>query len=239
MKRPVIGITIDSHSSAPRRYELPMDYVTSVERGGGLPMLIPYGVDHALVPRYVDAVDGIVFTGGNDLDPSLYGETLHPNAVPIDPARQNFELALMREVESRRIPALGVCLGSQLMNVYRGGSLIQFLPDRDGEEKLEHRRLDDPTRRHKVSIDANSNLAKIVGTTEIVANTRHKQAIRQPGHGLRVVATAPDGVIEGIEDPNLPMFMAVQWHPENLFEDPAHLRLFKHLAHKAQEYRSA
>jgi putative glutamine amidotransferase len=238
MKRPLIGITIDSHTTASRRYELPMDYVTSVALAGGLPLLIPFGVDHTLITQYVDAVDGIVFTGGNDLDPSLYGETRHPNAIPIDPARQNFELALMKEVESRRIPALGVCLGSQLMNVYRGGSLIQFLPDRDGDDKLEHRRLDDPTRRHKVSINPDSNLAKIVGTTEVVANTRHKQAIRQPGRGLRVVATAPDGVIEGIEDPTLPMFMAVQWHPENLFEDPAHLRLFRHLTEKATEYRA-
>jgi putative glutamine amidotransferase len=238
MKRPVIGITIDTHASAPRRYELPMDYVTSVERGGGLPLLIPYGVDHALIPLYSDAVDGIVFTGGNDLDPALYGEKRHPNAIPIDPARQNFELALMAEVERRRLPALGVCLGSQLMNVYRGGSLQQFLPDREQPEKLEHRRLDDPTRRHNVRIDPASNLAKIVGTTEVVANTRHKQAINKPGRGLRVVATAPDGVIEGIEDPTLPMFMAVQWHPENLFEDPAHLRLFKHLTAKAREFRS-
>jgi putative glutamine amidotransferase len=237
MKRPVIGITTDT-SSAGRRYEVTMDYAISVERAGGLPLLVPYGVDHALIPQYVDALDGIVFSGGNDLDPALWGEKRHPGAVPIDPARQNFELALMAEVERRRLPALGVCLGSQLMNVYRGGTLVQFLPDRDDPAKLEHRRLDDPSRRHTVTIDPASNLAKIVGTTEVTANTRHKQAIKEPGRGLRVVATAPDGVVEGIEDPTLPLFMAVQWHPENLFEDPAHLRLFQHLTAKARESRS-
>src|SRR6185295_5425012 len=112
------------------RYMSTITYAAAVERAGGLPLLLPYAVDHALIPQYVDLLDGICFSGGNDMDPCLYGvKEWHPKCVKMDPRRQNFEFALIAEVEKRRVPALGVCFGSQLMNVYRGGSLIQFLPD--------------------------------------------------------------------------------------------------------------
>ncbi|HLL87854.1 MAG TPA: gamma-glutamyl-gamma-aminobutyrate hydrolase family protein, partial [Tepidisphaeraceae bacterium] len=121
--RPIIGITVDTHDK-PNQYESPTGYSTSVEKAGGLPVLLPYKADLSLVPAYVDLLDGIIFSGGNDLDPALYGGgPYHPKAAPIDPLRQRFELALLAEVERRRLPALGICLGSQLMNVYRGGSL--------------------------------------------------------------------------------------------------------------------
>jgi putative glutamine amidotransferase len=120
------------------------------------------------------------------------------------------------------------------MNVYRGGSLIQFLPDVSRDPMLEHRRLGDPMRRHSIRINPDTALAETIGKGEISANTRHKQAIKQLGRGLRITATAPDGVIEGIEDPSLPMFMAVQWHPENLHDQPEHLAPFRLLVEKAK-----
>src|SRR5215210_2690707 len=141
MARPVIGITMD-YGDKPNQYMLTYGYATSIERAGGLPWPLPYKTDLSLIPEFVDRLDGIVFSGGDDLDPSLYGETRHPNAEPIDPDRQQFELALIAEVERRRMPALGICLGCQLMNVYRGGSLHQFLPDAQREGSLEHRKLD-------------------------------------------------------------------------------------------------
>src|SRR5208282_1176661 len=147
MSRPVIAITIDQHDEA-GKYESPADYAKSVELAGGLPVLLPYQSDLSLIPQYVDLLDGILFTGGNDLDPSIFGQTRHAKAVPIDPARQKFELALLAEVERRRLPALGICLGSQLMNVYRGGSLHQFLPDVPREELLEHRKVGEKLLRH-------------------------------------------------------------------------------------------
>lgn len=234
MSRPRIGITTDTHDG-PDQYESPAAYATSVEKAGGLPLLLPYRTDLSLVPQMVDALDGILFSGGNDLDPALYGEVYHPQAVPIDPKRQAFELALLAEVERRRMPALGICLGSQLMNVYRGGSLIQFLPELLRRPPLEHRKIDGNIPRHPVRVRPESLAARAMGDTEIDANSSHKQAIRQVGRGLRIVGTAPDGVIEGIEDPSLPLFLGVQWHPERLHDEPEHLALFRLLVDKATE----
>jgi putative glutamine amidotransferase len=232
MKRPVIAITIDSAERADY-YESPCSYSTSVEKAGGLPLLLPYRTNLELISGYVDLIDGIVFSGGDDLDPALYGETRHPKAIPIDPDRQKFELALLAEVERRRMPALGVCCGSQLMNVYRGGSLIQFLPDEPRTGALEHRKNAENPQRHAVTVDPQSQLGAAIGKAEISVNTFHKQAVRKLGRGLRVVATAPDGVIEGFEDPSLPLFAAVQWHPERLSDEPEHLAPFKLLVRKA------
>lgn len=231
-RRPAIGVTLGT-ADGKARYELPFDYAASIERAGGLPLAIPYRTDLTLIPDIVDRLDGVLFTGGDDLDPALYGETYHPNAEPVDPDRQRFELALMAEVERRRVPALGVCLGSQLMNVYRGGSLIQFLPEFERQGGLEHRKLDDDGRRHPVRIEPGTVLHAAIGRDEVVANTRHKQAIRRVGRGLRVNAVAPDGVIEGIEDPTLPLFLAVQWHPENLSTAAEHLAPFRLLVERA------
>jgi putative glutamine amidotransferase len=236
MKRPIIGVTVDNFDGMDR-YRSNMDYAAAVEQAGGLPVLLPYRVDHALVPQYVDLCDGILFTGGNDLDPALYGESQwHPKAERIDPARQSFELALIAEVEKRRLPALGVCLGSQLMNVHRGGSLVQFLPDQPRENAIEHRRVpkEDP-KRHDITLVADSQLGRAIATTRISVNSFHKQGVKQIGRGLRVVATAPDGVIEAFEDPSFPLFAAVQWHPERLIDEAAHLAPFTLLVEKAKE----
>jgi putative glutamine amidotransferase len=239
MKRPVIGITMDTRDEpkpgdAPSYYQLGFDYATSVERAGGLPLAIPYRTDHSLIPQIVDLLDGILFTGGNDLDPALYGEAWHPKAVRIDPARQAFELALLTEVERRRVPALAICLGCQLMNVHRGGSLTQFLPD--DATKQEHRRAaaGEPIRRHAIKVEPDSVLGKAIGKREVSANTYHKQAVKSVGRGLRVNAVADDGTIEGLEDPTLPLFAAVQWHPERLNSEEEHLAPFKLLVEKAR-----
>jgi putative glutamine amidotransferase len=232
MALPRIGITVDTHDRSDH-YESPMAYATSVEKAGGLPLLLPYRTSLSLIPQIVDTLDGMLFSGGNDLDPALYGETHHPKAVPIDPARQKFELALLAEVERRRVPALGICLGSQLMNVYRGGSLDQFLPDQNLRPAIEHRKTDDVMPRHGVRVNADSLVAQAVGKTDIDANSSHKQAVKTLGRGLRIIGFAPDGVIEGIEDPTLPLFLGVQWHPERLHNEPDHLALFRLLVEKS------
>jgi putative glutamine amidotransferase len=238
MQRPVIGITMDSND-AESGYLLTFDYAKSVEAAGGLPFAIPYKVPLALIPQYVDLVDGVLFTGGNDLDPALYSdEPWHPKAARIDPARQQFELALLAEVERRRTPVLGVCLGSQIMNVHRGGSLVQFLPDVSRDAALEHRKgAVDGGNRHAVKIEPGTILHKAIGKPEIVANTRHKQAVGKLGKGLRASAFAPDGIVEAIEDPSMPLYLAVQWHPENLSDAPEHLAPFKLLVERAAESR--
>jgi putative glutamine amidotransferase len=236
MKRPIIGLTMDS-GAKPNSYSLNSDYPTSIEKAGGIPVPIPFRTDYALIPEIVDMLDGILFIGGDDMDPALYGETWHPKAIKMDPERQNFEFALIAEVEKRRLPTLGVCFGSQLMNVHRGGSMHQFLPDIQGEGAIEHRKLDREAPQHPINVDPNSLIGKAVGKAQIEANTYHKQAANRVGRGLKVVATAPDGVIEGFEDPSFPLFAAVQWHPERLSDKPEHLALFKLLVTKASENR--
>jgi putative glutamine amidotransferase len=232
MPLPRIGITVDTHDK-PEQYESPMEYATSVEKAGGLPLLLPYRSDLSLIPQYLDTLDGILFSGGNDLDPSAWGEIYHPQAVPIDPVRQRFELALMQEVERRRMPSLGICLGSQLMNVYRGGSLAQFIPDENRQPAIEHRKTNGVCPRHVVSVNPESIVAHLTGKTDIDANSSHKQAVKRLGRELQIVATAPDGVIEGVEDPSLPLFLGVQWHPERLHEEDDHLALFRLLVERA------
>jgi putative glutamine amidotransferase len=230
---PIIGVTIDI-SEDPAKYESPCAYAYAVEKAGGLPILLPYRADLALIPRYVDLIDGILFTGGDDLDPTTFGETRHAKAIPVDPMREKFEMALLAEVEKRRIPILGICMGSQLMNVYRGGSLIQFLPDEQRTEPLEHRKVGDFLPRHAVELDTSSKLGEAIGKNEISVNSYHKQAVRKIGRGLKIIATAPDGVIEGFEDPDMPLFAAVQWHPERLYDkEPEHLAPFKLLVEAA------
>ncbi len=229
MSLPIIGVTTDCNDRR-TQYSLPYGYTESVERAGGLPFLIPYRTNLSLIRQIVDRLDGIVFSGGDDLDPIIYGESRHEKAEAIDPARETFERALLAEVEKRRLPTLGICLGSQLMNTHRGGSLIQFLPEVTRNGALEHRRLEDWGRRHPVSLVPGTAVADITGKSEIIVNTSHKQSVNKPGRNLRVIATSPDGIIEGVEDPSLPMFVGVQWHPERLTaEMPEHLALFKRL----------
>lgn len=234
MSRPIIGITVDT-SDKPNRYESPIDYARSVELAGGLPILLPYHADFSLIPQYADLIDGMLFTGGNDLDPTRWGEELHPMAVPIDPPREKFEMALLAEVESRRIPTLGICLGSQLMNVHRGGTLHQFLPDYNRDDPLEHRRMGKEILRHPVTLEGDSRIGRAIGKPEISVNTYHKQSVAKLGRGLRVIAKAPDGVVEGFEDPSYPLFAAVQWHPERMVDESEHLALFKLLVEESRK----
>jgi putative glutamine amidotransferase len=232
MKRPVIGLTTDSNDTDDR-YLSTMTYAAAIERAGGLPLLLPYAVDHLLVPQYVDLLDGICFSGGNDMNPVRYGEEWHPKVAKMDPRREAFEFALLAEVEKRRTPALGVCFGSQLMNVHRGGSLIQFLPEQK-PDAMEHRYLKEKgLTRHDVKLDTNSALGRAIGKSNVSVNTYHKQAVNKIGRGLKIIATAPDGVIEAFEDPSFPLFAAVQWHPERLIDEPEHLAPFKLLVAKA------
>jgi gamma-glutamyl-gamma-aminobutyrate hydrolase PuuD len=232
MTRPLIGITTDYN---PKRtsYQSQYTYAESVERGGGLPVLIPYRVNFDLIPQFVSTLQGIVFTGGDDLDPSSYGESKANGVELVDPERERFERALLAEVEKRRLPTLGICLGSQLMNVHRGGNLHQFLPDLARDNALEHRRLDDWGRRHEVTLQDGTTLARHLGKQRVTVNTSHKQSVKQVGKGLRVIATSPDGVIEGVEDPTMPLFLGVQWHPERMTDQRDHLAIFELLVAKA------
>jgi putative glutamine amidotransferase len=229
MSRPLIGITCD-YDDKREHYQVPYAYAQAVEKAGGLPLLIPYRLDLSLAAQIADSLDGIVFSGGDDVDPATFGEARHPKANAVDPLREKFERALFAEVEKRRLPTLAICMGSQLINVARGGSLTQFIPD--DKTKLEHRKLGDVHPQHDVTLAADSEYARRVGRERIVANSSHKQAANKLGRGLRVIATAPDGTIEGFEDTDLPL-IAVQWHPERMTDKPEHHALFAMLVERS------
>ena len=222
-KAPIIGITTYPRDDR-GRYSLPAEYVSAVERAGGVPMLIPPVPEHAL--RYLDLVDGVVLAGGGDIAPQHYRGNAHELNYGVDARRDELELTLARELLRRRQPTLAICRGMQVVNVALGGTLIEHLPAVVGEQVPHRKPPRDPTP-HAIRIEPDSRLAELLGATELQPMSWHHQAIRDVAPGLNVVARAPDQTIEGVELPEQPWLIAVQWHPElTAHEDAAQQRLF-------------
>jgi putative glutamine amidotransferase len=210
-----VGVTLDAEEggySAYPWYALRANYAQAVADAGGVPLALPHlpGQTDAML----DAIDALIVTGGAfDVSPALYGvgET-HPT-VTLKQGRTAAELALLRGAMARGMPVLGICGGMQLLAVALGGTLIQHIPD-SVPNALPH---EQPNPRHEagheVRIESNTRLQAIVGTARMVVNSSHHQAVRDPGRAI-VNAVAPDGVIEGIEDPAAVFLIGVQWHPE-------------------------
>jgi putative glutamine amidotransferase len=202
-------------------YMATVGYVKAVHKAGGTPVLLPV-VDPADVDPLLDAVDAVVITGGRDLDPASYGHGVHPQCGPVDPRRDAADLAIARAVVARNQPTLAVCRGIQVMNVALGGTLVQHVDD---HMQLEQYNLD----AHTVTIDADSRLAGIVGTTTLGVNTLHHQVLDTLAAGVHAVAHNENGHVEAIEFADAPAVLAVQWHPELLRHRPEHLALFGQL----------
>ena len=231
MARPIIGVTPD-HDRGRDKFEAGYGYATAVAAAGGVPILLPFGegVDAA---AQVDLCDGLILGGGNDPDPSVWGEEWHPAAVPADPRREQQERKLIQLAQERGLPVLGVCFGMQLMNVVRGGSVLQHLPDLPG--RADHSRGGDWGKRHGVSVAAGSVLERTCGPGELAVNTSHHQAIGNVGEGLIASAVAADGTVEAIEDQALAFWLGVQWHPERLAAcDARQAALFQRLVEVAR-----
>jgi len=164
-------------------------------------------------------VDGILLTGGEDVDPAFFAEAPHPTHEPAEPGRDAFEIDLVRRALTQNVPVLAICRGLQVLNVACGGSLVQDIPSEPGPHEP-HSLYPPPTRlAHEVRVSAGSRLAALLppGASEaqLPVNSRHHQAARVVGEGLSVTAVAPDGVIEALEAPGQPFCVAVQWHPES------------------------
>jgi putative glutamine amidotransferase len=172
--------------------------------------------------------DGVVIAGGDDVDPALYGREIRPEGnVKVDPGRDAIDFPVFEEAWRGGVPVLGICRGLQVVNVARGGTLIQDLPSENPSE-ITHRRRKEPNRRdHPVLVRPGTRLSAIAGSPEIDVNSRHHQAVDRPAEDFVVSATAPDGVIEALEARDGRWLVAVQWHPENLPDDAASNRLFR------------
>jgi putative glutamine amidotransferase len=235
MARPVIGITSYAQDARWGVWHLPaalvpLAYVDAIERAGGRALVVPPA--EADVEETLDALDGIVFSGGADVDPAHYGAEAHPETDVPQTRRDAGELALLRAALERDLPTLAICRGFQLLNVARGGDLVQHLPEHVGHDV--HKRVPGEFAVHPVEIKEGSRLEGIVGASSDVTS-HHHQALGRVGEGLVESAWAADGTLEAVEDPARRFVVGVQWHPE-AGEDAA---LFEALVEQAREYRAA
>jgi putative glutamine amidotransferase len=231
--KPLIGITT---YMVPARWSywdleaalVPAAYVQAVEKAGGRALLVPPAND--AVDETLDGLDGLVFSGGSDLDPELYGQEAHQETFGIVRDRDDAELALLSAALDRDMPVLAICRGSQVLNIARGGDLVQHLPDVVGDEKHKH----DPPGAfadHDVELVEGTRIQGLLGDRAPV-KSHHHQGFGRLGDGLRESARADDGTIEAVEDPSLRFAVGVLWHPE-AGEDFA---LFQGLVDEARRY---
>jgi len=233
--KPVVGITTYVVHARFGDWEeetalVPADYVRAVERAGGRPLLVPPSED--AVEETLDALDGVIFSGGSDLDPDTYGQEPHPATKGVVPERDRAELALLEAALARDMPVLAVCRGSQVLNVALGGDLVQHLTEVVGHE--EHRHTPGAFAEHDVSVETETRLGSLLGDQAPV-KSHHHQGFGRLGAGLRQAARADDGTIEAVEDPSRRFALGVLWHPE-AGED---MRLFEALVEEAREYRES
>jgi len=242
--RPLIGVTTSEVREAERIQQTPesepkvremvlgLTYLRALEAAGAVPMVVPPLPEEAIGPL-LDRLDGICLSGGPDLDPDTYGARRHPELGPTEPDLDRFELAVARRADARELPILAICRGTQALNVARGGSLIQHLPE--VSEEIAHRQSTPGSETsHPIEIEPGSRLAAALGNGEVVVpdeldvNSFHHQGIERLGGGLKITARAPDGTAEAIEDPSRPFLIGVQWHAETLVHRPYEAALFRH-----------
>jgi putative glutamine amidotransferase len=234
--RPIVGLTTYLQQAQTGVWDvqasfLPAIYIDGVTLAGGIPMLLPpQPVDAEIAGRVLDGLDGLVLTGGRDVDPATYGQQPHPAVDAPARDRDAWEFALLHEALRRGLPVLGICRGAQVLNVALGGTLHQHLPDVVGHRG--HQAGNAVFNTSTIQTVPGTKLAALLGeSTE--AQCYHHQAIAELGQGLLAAAWDADGVIEGVEMPSAPFVLAVQWHPEERLDD---LRLFAAVVQAAATY---
>ncbi len=228
---PVIGISMGRIAMADRVIDgTQREYADRIREAGGVPVLLPTGSpDVALT-----LVDGLLLTGGGDVDPRRYGAEPAPESGGIDAERDDTEVALLDAARSAGVPVLAVCRGIQILNVARGGSLVQHLPLVTVEPHLVIERRTEAV--HSVRVDPSSSLAQILGQDRVATNSLHHQAIDRLGRELVAVAWSDDGTVEAVEDRGADV-TGIQWHPEQMPDRPEQMRLFSWIVELAAERR--
>ncbi|MGB5106231.1 MAG: gamma-glutamyl-gamma-aminobutyrate hydrolase family protein [Candidatus Zixiibacteriota bacterium] len=232
MNEPIIGVVLaqtpEDHQfkvlPAYRFEFLKQHYYEAVEAAGAVAIAIPLTERHEHIHRYVSIVDGLFIVGGDDVHPELYGEPIDPLCHPQMPRRDNFEVALIKATFAARKPILGICRGLQIMNVAFGGSLYQDLSYQSGAGNHSQQGELDFATRHRVNVVPNSLLSRLTGESAFETNTAHHQGIKRVGNGIKIAATAEDGVIEAIEADGFTL--GVQWHPEAWGQDKVSRSIF-------------
>ncbi len=223
---PLIGVTTSiTVGKYPERAYVNSAYLHAVQQAGGVPVPLPPQLSDGSLARVLGGLDGLLLTGGGDLDPALFGEASHATVYEVAPARDTLELSAIRTALDRRRPILAICRGIQVLNVALGGSLFQDVGTDPGTD-IQHTQTgprDQPA--HRVSVKAGSRLAETLGSEEIDVNSMHHQAVKALGTGLVAVGWAPDQIVEGVEltDPDR-FVLGVQWHPEELIGHAEHAR---------------
>lgn len=242
MNKPLIGINCDLDMAGEGRvYRSPYlfiytSYFDAVIRAGGIPILLPFFDNPDDIDDVIERLDGLLLTGcWNDLSPESYGQKNHPSTNPAADGRLQFDISLTTTALKRQVPILGICSGMQLLNIAAGGDLIQHIADKY-DTSIEHLRMDIAEEFvHDVQINKDSLLYKIVEVDNLKVNSTHHQALGRIADGFKVIAKAPDGVIEAVESDKGNFFLAVQWHPERLCNHKSHAKLFEALIEHAQK----
>ena len=228
--RPVIGLTAAPGDSRYGAAVLPhqsvsVAFVQALWAAGGEPVLLPTALPADSASGFLGKLDGLILTGGGDVDPEWYGEAREEFTVGVVPERDAFEIEMARRAVARRLPILAVCRGIQVLNVSLGGSLIQDLVNAGWDN---HHIGQPPTAFHDVHVGPGTRLAAAVGVERMRVNSLHHQAVRRLGRGLRPAAVAADGIVEAVELEGPGWALGVQWHPELMLEtDPVQLTIFR------------
>lgn len=236
--RPLIGISSYGRAGSRLAFSVPCDYVDAVRAAGGIPVILP-PVDGA-APEALAAVQGLILSGGGDIDAAEYGHEPHETNYDVNPERDRFELMLARAgLALGDLPMLCICRGMQILNVALGGDLVQHIPDRFGEDIL-HRHPERKPIRHAVEIESCCQIGRVVARNGLQVQSWHHQAVDRVGTGLRAIAWAPDGVVEAVESRAHDFVVGVQWHPEidARADDTAHRLFESFVSHAAARRRS-
>lgn len=243
MSQPIIGVTPSAgwNSLGVRTHNLAVDYTQAIERAGGIPVILP--LHFRDVNALVDRLDGIVFSGGGDIDPSLFNQEKHETVDYMDEERDTFEMKLMEAAFARDMPILAICRGVQVMNVQQGGNLIQDIPSQT-DSTQEHAQRNQKVGEHdvfdKVTIPEGDNpLSRAMGAGSVSINSFHHQALGNVADSLEVVARSGDGIIEAVYAPEQTHAVGTQWHPERLAaKDQKNQALFDDLVEAAKAFES-